>query len=81
MKIFNLVMIKPTHYDDDGYVIQWWRSAMPANSLASLYALALDCDQRKVLGEDVKFRISASDETMWRCAGSIQQRPMTAENC
>ena len=79
MKIFNLVMIKPTHYDDDGYVIQWWRSAMPANSLASLYALALDCDERKVLGEDVRFRISASDETNTRIRPKILARKIEAE--
>ena len=27
--IFHFVMIKPTHYDDDGYPIQWFRSAIP----------------------------------------------------
>jgi len=25
---FRLVLIKPSHYDDDGYVIQWWRSSI-----------------------------------------------------
>lgn len=63
---FNLIMIKPTHYDDDGYVIQWWRSAMPANSLAAVYALALDSAERKLLGEDVEFRFTAFDETNTR---------------
>ena len=27
--LFHFVMIKPTHYDDDGYPIQWFRSAIP----------------------------------------------------
>ena len=27
---FSLVLIKPSHYDDDGYVIQWLRSAIPS---------------------------------------------------
>jgi len=31
---FRVVLIKPSHYDDDGYVIRWYRSPMPANSLA-----------------------------------------------
>ena len=39
-KKFSLVLVKPSHYDDDGYVIQWFRSSMPANSLACLYGLA-----------------------------------------
>ena len=35
-------MIKPTHYDDDGYPIQWVRSAIPSNTLACLNGLAED---------------------------------------
>ena len=59
----RLVLIKPSHYDDDGYVIQWFRSAMPSNTLAVLYGLALDCHQRRVLGPDVDLEITAIDET------------------
>jgi hypothetical protein len=33
LKQFSLMLIKPSHYDDDGYVIQWFRSAIPSNSL------------------------------------------------
>jgi hypothetical protein len=25
-------LIKPSHYDDEGYVIQWLRSAIPSNT-------------------------------------------------
>ena len=41
--LFHFVMIKPTHYDDDGYPIQWLRSAIPSNTLACLNGLAEDC--------------------------------------
>ena len=61
-KRFSLVLIKPSHYDDDGYVIQWFRSAIPSNTLAVLYGLALDCKQRHVLGDGVEIAISAFDE-------------------
>jgi hypothetical protein len=37
-KHFRIVLIKTSHYDDDGYVIRWYRSPMPANSLASIYS-------------------------------------------
>ena len=47
---FQLVLIKPSHYDDDGYVIQWVRSGIPSNSLAAVYALARDAAQRQALG-------------------------------
>lgn len=59
---FHLVLIKPSHYDDDGYVIQWLRSAIPSNTLACLNGLALECNQRRVLGDNVDIVVSASDE-------------------
>lgn len=63
---FSLVLIKPSHYDDDGYVIQWYRSAMPSNSLACLYGLAKECADQKILGDDVEIEIHAFDETNTR---------------
>lgn len=63
---FHLVLIKPSHYDDDGYVIQWLRSAIPSNTLAVINGLALDCQRRRVLGDDVDIVISAMDETNTR---------------
>ena len=44
-KRFCLILVKPSHYDDDGYVIQWFRSTIPSNSLAAVYGLARDCAQ------------------------------------
>ena len=66
--IFLLHLIKPSHYDDDGYVIQWLRSDIPSNTLAALYGIARDCDERRVLGEQVEIRISVHDETNLRVA-------------
>lgn len=63
---FELVLIKPSHYDDDGYVIQWLRSGIPSNSLAVLYGLAEDCADRAVLGRDVDINITVIDETNTR---------------
>ncbi|MEP7211798.1 MAG: B12-binding domain-containing radical SAM protein [Acidobacteriota bacterium] len=60
---FSLVLIKPSHYDEDGYVIQWYRSAIPANSLACLYGLAKESAEARILGDDVEFEIHAFDET------------------
>src|ERR1700741_4397431 len=60
---FRLVMIKPTHYDDEGYPIQWVRSAIPSNTLACLNGLAEDAQRRGVLGEGVEIRLHTYDET------------------
>ena len=63
---FCLVLVKPSHYDDNGYVIQWMRSPIPSNSLASLYGIAKDCADRSLLGPEVEFEIHAFDETNTR---------------
>src|SRR5215467_2428392 len=60
---FKIVLIVPSHYDDDGYVIQWLRSLMPSNSLASVYGLLKECVDAKVLGDDIDIEIDAYDET------------------
>jgi Radical SAM superfamily len=59
---FSLVLIKPSHYDDDGYIIQWFRSAVPSNSLAVMNGLCLDCSERRVLGDNVEIDIQSMDE-------------------
>jgi radical SAM superfamily enzyme YgiQ (UPF0313 family) len=63
---FLLLLVKPSHYDDDGYVIRWWRAMIPSNSLAAVYGIAADCAERKVLGPDVGIDIEAIDETNTR---------------
>ena len=63
---FHVVLIKPSHYHDDGYVIRWWRGLVPSNTLAVLHGVALDCAQRQVLGPDVDIEIDVIDETNTR---------------
>src|ERR1041385_3019352 len=65
-KRFCLILVKPSHYDEDGYVIQWFRSTIPSNSLAAVFGLARDCAQRHVLGPDVEIEIHPFDETNTR---------------
>ena len=61
-RAFHVEMIKPSHYDDDGYVIQWWKASIPSNSLASLYAIVQDAAERQVLGRDVALTHDGWDE-------------------
>ena len=63
---FLLALIKPSHYDDDGYVIRWWRALIPSNSLAAVYGIAVDCAGRQVLGPDTAIDIEVIDETNTR---------------
>jgi radical SAM superfamily enzyme YgiQ (UPF0313 family) len=63
---FQLILIKPSHYGDDGYVIRWWRAVTPSNSLAAVYGIAADSAARQVLGAGVAIDIAAIDETNMR---------------
>ncbi|MEM1045516.1 MAG: radical SAM protein [Pseudomonadota bacterium] len=66
MRTFHVDIIKPSHYDDDGYVLQWWKAWIPSNSMACLYAIAQDCASRRVLGDDVDIVVNAYDEMTMR---------------
>jgi pyruvate-formate lyase-activating enzyme len=61
-RAFRVVLIKPSHYDRDGYVIQWRRSTIPSNSLASVHGLMVECADQQVLGADVTIEVEAADE-------------------
>ena len=39
-KAIHLYLIKPSQYDDDGYVVRHWRGVLPSNTLACLAGLA-----------------------------------------
>jgi len=66
MRKFQFILVKPSHYDEDGYVIRWWRAIVPSNSLAAVYGIAADCAARRVLGPDVEIDIDVIDETNTR---------------
>jgi radical SAM superfamily enzyme YgiQ (UPF0313 family) len=62
-KHYYVEILKPSHYDDQGYVIQWRWAFAPSNSLACLYALASDVAERHALGADVELVVNAYDES------------------
>jgi hypothetical protein len=70
---------KPSHYDNDGYVIRWWRGGLPSNSLACLYGIALECGERQVLGADFDIDIDAIDETNWKVGVEDLTRSIEAQ--
>ena len=66
MKRFHVVLIKPSRYDDNGYVISWFRGVLVSNSMAVINALTEQADSEKVLGPDVKIITHFYDETVRR---------------
>lgn len=58
---FQIYLIKPTRYHDDGYPLQWWRSIVPSNSLACMAGIVDDALERRVLG-DIEADVHTFDE-------------------
>ena len=69
---FHLVLIKPSHYDDDGYPIQWVKAAIPSNTLACLNGLAEDARQQNADAkkmEAIEAKLQQKNEVMAELMG------------
>lgn len=63
--ILKIVLIKPSKYDDDGYVISHWKGTLPSNTLAAMVGLTDDIKKRKILGK-TEIKIEMLDESIQR---------------
>ena len=61
-KKFHIVLIKPSKYDDDGYVIRFWKGVLPSNTLNVLHGLTEDVKARRIFG-DLPIEVTTFDET------------------
>ena len=65
-KQLRIVLIKPSKYDDEGYVIRHFRGVLPSNTLACLSGLTRDLAKRGLLGKDVELKVEIFDDTVER---------------
>ncbi|MGH7872126.1 MAG: radical SAM protein [Candidatus Binatia bacterium] len=61
-KKFHIVLIKPSKYDDNGYVIRFWKGVLPSNTLNVLHGLTEDVRARRVFG-NLPIEVTTFDET------------------
>jgi len=59
-----LYLIKPSKYDDEGYLIRYWKGVLPSNTLSCLNGLSEDVREREVLGKDLTWDITLIDDTV-----------------
>jgi radical SAM superfamily enzyme YgiQ (UPF0313 family) len=64
LKKVHLYLIKPTQYDDDGYVVRHWRGVLPSNTLACLAGLTDEVISQQRLGAGVRVKVHLLDETV-----------------
>ena len=60
----HLYLIKPSKYDDEGYIIRYWKGVLPSNTLSCLNGLSEDARRRGILGKDLKWEITLIDDTV-----------------
>jgi radical SAM superfamily enzyme YgiQ (UPF0313 family) len=58
----RIVLIKPSKYDDEGYVIRFWKGVLPSNTLNVLHGLTEEVKNSRVFG-DLTIEIVTFDET------------------
>ncbi len=77
-RTFRVVLLKPSHYDDTGYVIRWMRACIPSNTLACLYTITEGVQRSGRLGPDVDLRMDVYDESNQRIPVDQIIRELTA---
>ncbi len=60
----HVVLLKPSKYDDDGYVLRHWRGVLPSNTMACLYGLTEAVRRRQALRKDLDISIELLDEAV-----------------
>jgi len=63
-KRFHIILVKPSRYDDDGYVVRWFRGIIASSSLACLYGLTEEFCAQSGLGPEVETVIHVFDDTI-----------------
>ena len=61
----TVVLVRPTRYDEDGYVVRHWLGTLPSNTLSCLNGLTRDAVAGGALGA-VTVRVHAFDEAVDR---------------
>jgi radical SAM superfamily enzyme YgiQ (UPF0313 family) len=60
-----VILVRPSRYDDDGYVVRHWRGTLPSNTLSCLNSLTQDVVSSGSLGV-VEVRVEVIDEIVSR---------------
>jgi radical SAM superfamily enzyme YgiQ (UPF0313 family) len=60
-----VVLVRPTRYDDEGYVVRHWRGTLPSNTLSCLNGLTHDAIESGALGS-LPVEVHALDEAVDR---------------
>lgn len=72
----TVYLIKPSKYDDEGYVIRHWKGILPSNTLACMHSLTEEACKNGALGKDIKWKIEIIDESVQK----VETKKIITEN-
>ncbi len=64
LRKLKVIYILPSRYDDDGYVLRYWRGVLPSNTLCTLKTLTEDAARSGALGPDTVVDVETYDDTV-----------------
>jgi radical SAM superfamily enzyme YgiQ (UPF0313 family) len=71
----DIVLIKPSKYDEDGYVVRYRKGFLPSNTLACLAALTEEVRREGTLGSGLEWAVQILDDTVQEIpVGAIARR-------
>ena len=70
-----VVLIRPSRYDDEGYVVRHWRGTLPSNTLSTLHGLTAAVASSGTLGT-TEVRVRVLDEAVDRIVPDRIARPL-----
>jgi len=65
-KRLEVVLVRPSKYDDEGYVIRYFRGVLPSNTLCCLYGLTEEVAKSPRFAGRIEIGIHAYDESVER---------------
>ncbi len=58
------MLIKPSKYDDEGYVLRHFRGVLPSNTLACLSSLTQEVARQELLGKGARIQVEIFDDSV-----------------
>lgn len=77
VRTLKVVYIRSSKYDDDGYVLRFWRGVLPSNTLMCLRSITRQAAADNAFGPGVAVTVECYDDTVER----IPIRRLIRENC
>ncbi|MFC1693282.1 B12-binding domain-containing radical SAM protein [Candidatus Latescibacterota bacterium] len=72
----TVVFIRASNYDDDGFVVRYWKGVFPSNTLACMRSLTLDFSERWKRDKGIDIKVETYDDLL----GKVPVKRLSRKN-